>query len=31
MEMRIKTRDDNYEADIPMAWLNPNFEFDATD
>jgi ribosomal protein S18 acetylase RimI-like enzyme len=31
LEMRIKTRDDNYEADIPMAWLNPNFEFDATD
>lgn len=27
LEMRIKTRDGNYEADIPMAWQNPNFEF----
>lgn len=27
MEMRIKTTDNNYEADIPMAWQNPNFEF----
>jgi ribosomal protein S18 acetylase RimI-like enzyme len=26
-EMRIKTPDNNYEADIPMAWQNPNFEF----
>ena len=28
-EMRIKTPDGNYEADIPMAWQNPNFEFDS--
>ena len=27
MEMRIKTSDGNYEADIPMGWQNPNFEF----
>ena len=27
MEMRIKSSDGNYEADIPMAWQNPNFEF----
>lgn len=27
MEMRIKTPDGNYEADIPMAWQNPNFDF----
>jgi ribosomal protein S18 acetylase RimI-like enzyme len=27
LEMRIKTPDKNYEADIPMAWQNPNFEF----
>jgi ribosomal protein S18 acetylase RimI-like enzyme len=27
LEMRIKTRD-GYEADIPMAWQNPNFQFD---
>jgi ribosomal protein S18 acetylase RimI-like enzyme len=26
MEMRIKM-DGNYQADIPMAWQNPNFEF----
>jgi ribosomal protein S18 acetylase RimI-like enzyme len=26
-EMRIKTSDGNYEADIPMVWQNPNFEF----
>ncbi len=26
-EMRIKTPDGNYEADIPMSWSNPNFEF----
>ncbi len=26
-EMRIKTKDDHYEADIAMAWQNPNFEF----
>ena len=28
IEMRIKTPDGNYEADIPMGWQNPNFEFD---
>jgi ribosomal protein S18 acetylase RimI-like enzyme len=28
LEMRIRTPDKNYEADIPMSWLNPNFEFD---
>ena len=28
LEMRIKTADGNYEADIPMGWQNPNFEFD---
>jgi len=27
MEMRIKTPQGNYEADIPMGWQNPNFEF----
>ena len=27
MEMRIKTPEGNYEADIPMGWQNPNFEF----
>ena len=27
MEMRLKTPDGNYEADIPMSWQNPNFEF----
>ena len=27
LEMRIKTREGNYEADIPMAWQNPNFDF----
>jgi ribosomal protein S18 acetylase RimI-like enzyme len=27
-EMRIRTPDGNYEADIPMSWQNPNFEFD---
>lgn len=26
-EMRIKNVDGSYEADIPMAWQNPNFEF----
>jgi ribosomal protein S18 acetylase RimI-like enzyme len=26
-EMRIKTNDNHYEADIAMAWQNPNFEF----
>lgn len=28
MEMRIKTPEGRYEADIPMGWTNPNFEFD---
>lgn len=27
MEMRIRTPERNYEADIPMGWQNPNFEF----
>jgi ribosomal protein S18 acetylase RimI-like enzyme len=27
-EMRIKNTDGSYEADIPMAWQNPMFEFD---
>ncbi len=27
MEMRIKTPAGLYEADIPMGWQNPNFEF----
>lgn len=27
LEMRIKTTDQHYEADIPMGWQNPNFEF----
>lgn len=26
MEMRIKTTQDTYEADIPMGWRNPNYE-----
>jgi ribosomal protein S18 acetylase RimI-like enzyme len=28
MEMRIRTPEGRYEADIPMGWTNPNFEFD---
>jgi ribosomal protein S18 acetylase RimI-like enzyme len=28
LEMQIRTPDGNYEADIPMGWQNPNFEFD---
>ena len=28
LEMRIRTTDNHYEADIPMSWQNPNFEFD---
>jgi len=28
LEMRIKTPEAVYEADIPMGWQNPNFEFD---
>lgn len=27
LEMRIKNADGSYEADIPMGWQNPNFEF----
>lgn len=27
MEMRVKTPQGLYEADIPMGWQNPNFEF----
>lgn len=27
-EMRIRNSDGNYEADIPMSWQNPNFEFE---
>jgi ribosomal protein S18 acetylase RimI-like enzyme len=27
LEMRIKTPQGIYEADIPMGWQNPNFEF----
>ncbi|HYC85287.1 MAG TPA: N-acetyltransferase [Chryseosolibacter sp.] len=28
LEMRIRTPENHYEADIPMGWQNPNFEFD---
>lgn len=28
LEMRIKTPSGSYEADIPMGWQNPNYEFD---
>ena len=28
MEMRIRTPEGSYEADIPMGWQNPNFEFE---
>ena len=27
LEMRIKTTSGSYEADIPMGWQNPNYEF----
>jgi ribosomal protein S18 acetylase RimI-like enzyme len=27
LEMRIKTPEGHYEADIPMGWQNPNFDF----
>jgi ribosomal protein S18 acetylase RimI-like enzyme len=27
LEMRIKTSTRSYEADIPMGWQNPNYEF----
>ncbi|NJM24872.1 MAG: GNAT family N-acetyltransferase [Bacteroidia bacterium] len=29
LEMRARTADGLLEADIPMAWQNPNFDFDA--
>lgn len=28
-EMRIRTPEKTYEADIAMSWQNPNFEFDS--
>jgi ribosomal protein S18 acetylase RimI-like enzyme len=28
MEMRFRNREGLFEADIPMSWQNPNFEFD---
>ena len=28
-EMQIRTVEGNYEADIPMGWQNPNFEFES--
>jgi ribosomal protein S18 acetylase RimI-like enzyme len=28
LEMRIRTKENLYEADIPMGWQNPNYEFD---
>lgn len=28
MEMRYKNPVGSYEADIPMGWVNPNFEYD---
>jgi ribosomal protein S18 acetylase RimI-like enzyme len=28
LEMQIRTPEGNFEADIPMGWQNPNFEFD---
>jgi|APAra7269096979_1048534.scaffolds.fasta_scaffold00401_16 putative acetyltransferase len=28
MELRYRTPSGTYEADIPMGWQNPNFEFD---
>jgi ribosomal protein S18 acetylase RimI-like enzyme len=28
LEMRIKTKEGLFEADIAMGWQNPNFEFD---
>ena len=27
LEMRVKGADGHYEADIPMGWENPNFEY----
>jgi ribosomal protein S18 acetylase RimI-like enzyme len=27
LEMRIKTQENTYEADIAMGWQNPNYEF----
>jgi GNAT superfamily N-acetyltransferase len=31
LEMRIKTADGHFEADIPMGWENPNFSPQSTD
>jgi ribosomal protein S18 acetylase RimI-like enzyme len=31
LEMRIKTPDGHFEADIPMGWENPNFGHQSTD
>jgi ribosomal protein S18 acetylase RimI-like enzyme len=31
MEMRIRTPQGNFEADIAMGWINPNFEYDSAD
>lgn len=28
MEMRFRSREGEYHADIPMGWINPGFEFD---
>lgn len=28
LEMRVRNSDGTYEADIPMGWQNPNFDFD---
>jgi len=30
MEMRIRTKEGLFEADIPMGWQNPNFEFETS-
>ncbi len=30
MEMRYRAPNGNYEADIPLGWINPGFEFDGT-
>jgi hypothetical protein len=28
MEMRFRNPSGTFEADIPMGWVNPGFEFD---
>jgi putative acetyltransferase len=28
LEMRVRRPDGTLEADIPMGWINPNFDFD---